>query len=139
MDFIRFTGEFCICFVLIALGRGVLIGLTVGLFEAIGLGIENLIGSWIVPCGAAGARVVATWLVEANRIYRRHTRQCPPLQIAGQVVGGQCLCQTNEQGLRFVLDIAWSSSSFTAGALEARLEAERDARVTGKLERALES
>ena len=67
MDFIRFTGELFIYFVLIALGGGVLIGLTVGLFEAIGLGIEPLMGSWIVPCGAAGALVVATWLVEAKQ------------------------------------------------------------------------
>jgi hypothetical protein len=67
MDFIRFTGELFIYYVLIALGGGVLIGLTLGLFQAIGLDIEPLVGSWIVPCGAAGALVVATWLVEAKQ------------------------------------------------------------------------
>ena len=67
MDFIRFTGELFIYFVLIALGGGVLIALTFALFEAIGLDIEPLVGNWIVPCGAAGALVVATWLVEAKQ------------------------------------------------------------------------
>jgi hypothetical protein len=67
MDFIRFTGELFIYFVLIALGGGVLTGLTFGLFEAIGVDVEPLVASWIVPCGAAGAIVVATWLVEAKQ------------------------------------------------------------------------
>lgn len=67
MDFLRFTGELFVYFVLIALGGGVLIGLTAGLFQAIGIDIERWIGSWIVPCGAAGAIVVATWLVEAKQ------------------------------------------------------------------------
>lgn len=67
MDFLRFTGELFIYFVLIALGGGVLIGLTVGLFSSIGIDVEPAIGSWIVLCGAAGALLVATWLVEAKQ------------------------------------------------------------------------
>jgi hypothetical protein len=67
MDFIRFTGELFIYFVLIALGGGVLTALTFALFEAIGIDVEPLVASWIVPCGAAGAIVVATWLVEAKQ------------------------------------------------------------------------
>jgi hypothetical protein len=67
MDFIRFTGELFIYYVLIALGGGVLIGLSFALFEAIGFDLEPLVASWIVPCGAAGAAVVATWLVEAKQ------------------------------------------------------------------------
>jgi hypothetical protein len=67
MDFIRFTGELFIYFVLIALGGGVLIALSFALFEAIGVDIEPLVPNWIVPCGAAGALVVATWLVEAKQ------------------------------------------------------------------------
>ena len=67
MDFIRFTGELFIYFVLIALGGGVLIGLTFGLFSAIGLDVERLVQGWILPCGLAGATVVATWLVEAKQ------------------------------------------------------------------------
>jgi hypothetical protein len=67
MDFIRFTGELFIYFVLIALGGGVLIALTFGLFAAIGLDAEGFVSTWVVPCGAVGAAVVATWLVEAKK------------------------------------------------------------------------
>ncbi len=67
MDFIRFTGELFIYYVLIALGGGVLIGLTLGLFAAIGIKAEPLVQGWILPCGIAGATVVATWLVEAKQ------------------------------------------------------------------------
>jgi hypothetical protein len=67
MDFIRFTGELFIYFVLIALGGGVLIALTFGLFQAIGIDPEVLVSEWIVPVGAVGAAVVATWLVEAKQ------------------------------------------------------------------------
>ena len=67
MNFVRFTGEMVIYFVLIALGGGVLVAFTVFLFEAIGLDAETLVGAWIVPCGAAGAVLVAAWLVEAKQ------------------------------------------------------------------------
>ena len=67
MDFIRFTGELFIYFVLIALGGGVLIALTFALFEAIGVDVEPVVQSWILPCGLAGATVVAAWLVEAKQ------------------------------------------------------------------------
>ncbi|HEX6749854.1 MAG TPA: permease prefix domain 1-containing protein [Longimicrobium sp.] len=67
MDFVRFTGELFIYFVLIALGGGVLIGTTHALFQAIGIDAEMLVGEWIVPAGFAGATVVATWLVEAKQ------------------------------------------------------------------------
>jgi hypothetical protein len=67
MDFVRFTGELFIYYVLIALGGGVLIALTFGLFQAIGIDVEPQVEAWIVPCGVAGAAVVATWLVEAKQ------------------------------------------------------------------------
>jgi hypothetical protein len=67
MDFVRFTGELFIYYVLIALGGAVLIGLTFGLFQAIGIDVEPQVESWILPCGVAGATVVATWLVEAKQ------------------------------------------------------------------------
>ncbi|HEU5111226.1 MAG TPA: hypothetical protein VFT95_22020, partial [Micromonosporaceae bacterium] len=67
MDFIRFTGEWLIYYVLIALGGGVLIGMTVGVFDAIGVDAVDLVESWLVPCGAVGAVVVAAWLVEAKQ------------------------------------------------------------------------
>jgi hypothetical protein len=67
MDFVRFTGEWFIYYVLIALGGGVLTGLTVGTFGAIGIDAEEFVGSWLLPCGAAAAVVVAAWLVEAKQ------------------------------------------------------------------------
>jgi hypothetical protein len=67
MDFVRFTGELFIYYVLIALGGGVLIGLTFGLFHAINIDVEPQVQGWILPCGMAGATVIATWLVEAKQ------------------------------------------------------------------------
>jgi hypothetical protein len=67
MDFVRFTGEWFIYYVLIALGGGVLTGLTAGTFHAIGIDAEEFLTSWLLPCGAAAAVVVAAWLVEAKQ------------------------------------------------------------------------
>lgn len=67
MDFVRFSGELFIYYVLIALGGGVLIAFTVMMFEAIGLKTEWLVEGWIVPCGAMGAVIVGSWLVEAKQ------------------------------------------------------------------------
>jgi hypothetical protein len=67
MDFIRFTGEWLIYYALLALGGGVLTAFTVGTFDAIGLDAEEFIASWLLPCGAMGAVVVAAWLVEAKQ------------------------------------------------------------------------
>jgi hypothetical protein len=68
MNFIRFTGEWIVYYALIALGGGVLSALTLGSFAAIGVdGIEDFVAEWLLPCGAAGAVVVAAWLVEAKK------------------------------------------------------------------------
>ena len=67
MDFIRFTGEWLIYFILIGLGGGVLMALTVGTFEAIGLDAEEFVASWLLPCGAMAGVIVSAWLVEAKQ------------------------------------------------------------------------
>ncbi|WBB67832.1 permease prefix domain 1-containing protein [Micromonospora sp. WMMD812] len=67
MDFIRFTGEWFVYYVLIALGGGVLTAFTFGTFEAIGISPEGFVSRWLIPCGAAAAVVVAGWLVEAKQ------------------------------------------------------------------------
>ncbi|HET8660124.1 MAG TPA: permease prefix domain 1-containing protein [Micromonosporaceae bacterium] len=67
MDFVRFTGEWFVYFVLMALGGGVLAGITAGTFSAIGLDASTFIGEWLLPCGAAAAVVVSAWLVEAKQ------------------------------------------------------------------------
>jgi hypothetical protein len=67
MDFVRFTGELFIYYVLMALGGGVLTGLTAMTFRAIGLNVEHFLTSWLLPCGAMGAVLVGSWLVEAKQ------------------------------------------------------------------------
>src|ERR671933_752589 len=66
MDFIRFSGELFIYYVLIV-GGGVLTALMAMIFQAIGIDVEPFFESWLLPCGAVGAVVVASWLVEAKQ------------------------------------------------------------------------
>ncbi len=66
MDFVRFTGEWFIYYVLIALGGGVLMAMTAGIFEPTGVDVES-IAAWVLPSGAAGAVIVAAWLVESKQ------------------------------------------------------------------------
>jgi hypothetical protein len=67
MDFIRFSGELFIYYVLIALGGGVLTGFMAMIFQAIAIDVEPFFESWLLPCGAAGAVLIASWLVEAKQ------------------------------------------------------------------------
>ncbi len=67
MDFIRFSGELFIYYVLIALGGGVFTGFTLMIFRAIGINAEPFVQLWLLPCGAAGAVLVGSWLVEAKQ------------------------------------------------------------------------
>jgi hypothetical protein len=67
MDFIRFSGELFIYYVLIALGGGVLVAFMAMIFQAIGIDMEPFVESWLLPCGAMGAVLVGAWLVEAKQ------------------------------------------------------------------------
>lgn len=66
MDFVRFSGELAIYYALIALGGGVLVAITIGMFQAIGIGAEKVVEQWL-PCAMVGAVIVAAWLVEAKQ------------------------------------------------------------------------
>ncbi len=66
MDFVRFTGEWFIYYVLIALGGGVLMALTAAILEPTGVDVDR-IAAWVLPSGAAGAVIVAAWLVESKQ------------------------------------------------------------------------
>ena len=66
MDFVRFTGEWFIYYVLIALGGGVLMALTGLILEPTGVNVERIV-EWVLPSGAAGAVIVAAWLVESKQ------------------------------------------------------------------------
>ena len=67
MDFIRFSGELFIYYVLIALGGGVLMAFMAMIFEAIGIKVEHFFQNWLAPCGAAGAVLIGSRLVEAKQ------------------------------------------------------------------------
>ena len=56
-----------IYFALIAFGGGVLMGLTGFVFGAIGLDAQQLLATFVLPCGVVGAVVIAAWLVEAKQ------------------------------------------------------------------------
>ena len=66
MRFVRFSGELFIHGVLIALGGLVLSAITLTLFGRIGVDTDRLWGAWVLPCGAAGAVVFASWLAESR-------------------------------------------------------------------------
>ncbi len=67
MDFVRFTGEWCIYYALIALGGGVLMALTALVLEPVGPDLAERVIEWMLPSGAAGAVLVAAWLVESKQ------------------------------------------------------------------------
>ena len=67
MNFVRFTGEWVIYYVLMALGGGVLMGLAVLILEPTGVVDPERLIEWVLPSGAAGAVVVAGWLVESKQ------------------------------------------------------------------------
>lgn len=67
MNFVRFSGELAIYYVLIALGGLVLNAFTFMMFRAIGREPVVFATEWLLPCGAAGAVLVAAWLVEAKQ------------------------------------------------------------------------
>ncbi|HWL50032.1 MAG TPA: permease prefix domain 1-containing protein [Acidimicrobiia bacterium] len=66
MDFVRFTGEWFIYYVLIALGGGVLLALTALILDPTSVDSERVV-DWVLPLGAAGAVIVAAWLVESKK------------------------------------------------------------------------
>ena len=67
MNFVRFSGELAIYYVLIALGGFVVILFTFMMFRAIDVNPDWFVAGWLIPCGASGAFIVASWLVEAKQ------------------------------------------------------------------------
>ncbi|MCL1870648.1 MAG: permease prefix domain 1-containing protein [Promicromonosporaceae bacterium] len=67
MDFVRFTGELLIYFVLIALGGAVLVGLTYSTFNLVGVDVSRAFDGWVMPFAVPGAFLVSAWLVEAKK------------------------------------------------------------------------
>jgi hypothetical protein len=64
LDFIRFSGEL---FAYYGLAGALLVALTMTNLQAIGIEDAPLIAEWVLPCGALGGLVIASWFVEARR------------------------------------------------------------------------
>lgn len=62
--FIRYNGDLAIVFALIAIAGGLLTAITIGLFDSIGMSIEEFYMEFIVATGAAVAPVVAAYIIE---------------------------------------------------------------------------
>ncbi len=67
MDFVRFSGEWLVYYVLIAVGGGVLMALTGLILDPVGPDLAERVIEWVLPSGAAGAVIVAAWLVESKQ------------------------------------------------------------------------
>ncbi|WP_062292994.1 permease prefix domain 1-containing protein [Demequina phytophila] len=67
MDFIRFTGEWAIYMFLIATAGGALMGVSMAVFQGLGIDIADALFLWVLPLGLGGATVVAAWLVESKQ------------------------------------------------------------------------
>lgn len=67
MDFVRYSGELVIYYVLIALGGAVLTGFTMMMFKAIEMNAAWFVAGWLIPCGAMAAVIIGSWLVEAKQ------------------------------------------------------------------------
>jgi hypothetical protein len=68
MNFVRFSGELAIYYVLIALGGFAVTIFTFMMFRAIDMNPDWFVAGWLLPCGAAGAVIIGSWLVEAKQI-----------------------------------------------------------------------
>lgn len=67
MNFVRFSGELAIYYVLIAFGGFAVTLFTFMMFRAIDMNPDWFVAGWLLPCGAAGAVIIGSWLVEAKQ------------------------------------------------------------------------
>ncbi|MBW6501417.1 MAG: hypothetical protein K0B05_08495 [Bacteroidales bacterium] len=79
VGYIRYIGDLAILMALIVIAGGILTGITIGLFEAIGISIENFYMENVVIVGAVSAPIVATYII---RNYPGLTNKTAPV-IAG--------------------------------------------------------
>jgi hypothetical protein len=64
IEFIRYNGDLAILMAIIVITGGILTGITIGLFEAIGIKIENFYMENIVIVGAVSVPIVATYIIK---------------------------------------------------------------------------
>lgn len=63
IDYIKYNGDLAVIGAIIAIAGGILSGVTIGLFNAIGMKIEKLYFDYIVLSGIVSAPIVATFIV----------------------------------------------------------------------------
>ncbi|HBE42562.1 MAG TPA: DUF4153 domain-containing protein [Bacteroidales bacterium] len=64
IEYIRYNGDLAILMAIIVIAGGILTGITIGLFEAIGIGIENFYMNNVVIAGAVSVPIVATFIIK---------------------------------------------------------------------------
>jgi hypothetical protein len=64
IEYIRYNGDLAILMAIIAISGGILTAITIGLFDAIGLNIENFYFKNVVIVGAVSAPIVATFILK---------------------------------------------------------------------------
>jgi hypothetical protein len=64
IDYIRYNGDLAIFMAIIVITGGILTGITIGLFEAIGINIENFYMENIAIVGAVSVPIVATFIIK---------------------------------------------------------------------------
>lgn len=66
LDYLRFNGDLIVMTALILIAGGILTGVTIGLFDLIGLNIEKFYFEYVGIFGLAAAPVVGTYLTRTN-------------------------------------------------------------------------
>jgi hypothetical protein len=64
IEYIRYNGDLAILMAIIVIAGGILTGITIGLFEAIGIKIENFYMKNVVIIGAVSVPIVATYIIK---------------------------------------------------------------------------
>lgn len=64
IEYIRYNGDLAILMAIIVIAGGILTGITIGLFEAIGINIENFYMKNVVIAGAVSVPIVATYIIK---------------------------------------------------------------------------
>jgi hypothetical protein len=64
IDFIRYNGDLAILMAIMVIAGGILTGITIGLFDAIGIKIENFYIENVVIVGAVSIPIVATFIIK---------------------------------------------------------------------------
>jgi len=76
MDFVRYSGELVIYYVLIALGGGVLTGFTMMMFKAIEMNAAWFVAGWLIPCGAMGAVIIGSGSWRRSKVLLKTWHRC---------------------------------------------------------------